>query len=62
MDSKKLLKNSILRIEKSLDEANEIFDSGYVKDDYDDVKIMLINIMENLSDLKYLLTKKGYIT
>ena len=62
MDSKKLLKNSIPRIEKSLDEANEIFDSGYVKDDYDDVKIMLINIMENLSDLKYLLTKKGYIT
>ena len=58
MESKKLLKNSILRIEESLDEAYELVDIGYVEDVYDEVKSMLFDIMEIVSDIRYLLSGK----
>ena len=58
MESKKLLKNSILRIEESLDEAYELVDIGYVEDVNDEVKSMLFDIMEIISDIRYLLKKK----
>ena len=58
MESKKLLKNSILRIEESLDEAYELVDNGYVTDVYDEVKSMLFDIMEIVSDIRYLLRGK----
>ena len=58
MESKKLLKNSILRIEESLDEPYELVDNGYVTDVYDEVKSMLFDIMEIVSDIRYLLKKK----
>ena len=58
MEGKKLLKNSILRIEESLDEPYELVDNGYVTDVYDEVKSMLFDIMEIVSDIRYLLKKK----
>ena len=61
MKGKKLLKNSILRIEKSLDETNKLINAGYAEDVYDDAKIKLINIMEDVEELYFLLKEKGYI-
>ena len=61
MKGKELLKNSILRIEKSLDETNKLINAGYVEDVYDDAKIKLINIMEDVEELYFLLKEKGYI-
>ena len=60
MESKKLLKNSILGIEESLDEAYELVDNGYVTDVYDEVELKLFDIMEIyiVSDIRYLLKKK----
>ena len=61
MEGKKLLKNSILRIEKSLDETNKLINAGYAEDVYDDAKIKLINIMEDVEELYFLLKEKGFI-
>ena len=61
MEGKKLLKNSILRIEKSLDETSKLINAGYAEDVYDDAKIKLINIMEDVEELYFLLKEKGYI-
>ena len=61
MKGKELLKNSILRIEKSLDETNKLINAGYAEDVYDDAKIKLINIMEDVEELYFLLKEKGYI-
>ena len=49
MDSGKLLKNKILKIEESLDEAYELVDIGYVKDVYDVVNFKLDDIMKMVS-------------
>ena len=49
MDSGKLLKNKILKIEESLDEAYELVDIGYVKDVYDEVNFKLDDIMKMVS-------------
>ena len=49
MDSDKLLKNKILKIEESLDEAYELVDIGYVKDVYDEVNFKLDDIMKMVS-------------
>ena len=61
MKGKELLKNSILRIEKSLDETSKLINAGYAEDVYDDAKIKLINIMEDVEELYFLLKEKGYI-
>ena len=61
MKGKELLKNSILRIEKSLDETNKLINAGYAEDVYDDAKIKLINIMEDVEELYFLLKEKGSI-
>ena len=46
MDRGKLLKNNILKIEESLDEAYELVDIGYVKETYDKVELKLFDIMK----------------
>ena len=61
MDSGKLLKNTILKIEESLDEAYELVDIGYVKDVYDEVELKLNDIMKMVSEIRYLLREKSYI-
>ena len=61
MDSGKLLKNKILKIEESLDEAYELVDIGYVKDVYDEVELKLNDIMKMVSEIRYLLREKSYI-
>ena len=58
MDSGKLLKNTILKIEESLDEAYELVDIGYVKDVYDEVEFKLNDIMKMVSEIRYLLRGK----
>ena len=58
MDSGKLLKNKILKIEESLDEAYELVDIGYVKDVYDEVELKLNDIMKMVSEIRYLLRGK----
>ena len=50
MDSRKLLKNKILKIEESLDEAYKLVDIGYVKDVYDEVELKLKDIMKMVSE------------
>ena len=49
MDSRKLLKNKILKIEESIDEAYELVNIGYVKDVYDEVDLKLNDIMKMAS-------------
>ena len=58
MDSGKLLKNKILKIEESLDEGYELVDIGYVKDVYDEVELKLNDIMKMVSEIRYLLRGK----
>ena len=58
MDSGKLLKNKILKIEESLGEAYELVDIGYVTEVYDEVELKFIDIMEMVSDIRYLLREK----
>ena len=58
MDSGKLLKNTILKIEESLDEAYELVDIGYVKDVYDEVELKLNDIVKMVSEIRYLLRGK----
>ena len=58
MDSRKLLKNKILKIEESLDEAYELVDIGYVTDVYDEVNLKLFDIMKMVSEIRYLLRGK----
>ena len=58
MDSKKLLKNKILKIEESLDEAYELVDIGYVKEVNDEVELKLFDIMKMVSEIRYLLRGK----
>ena len=61
MDSGKLLKNKILKIEESQDEAYELVDIGYLKDVYDEVELKLNDIMKMVSEIRYLLREKSYI-
>ena len=61
MDSRKLLKNKILKIEESIDEAYELVDIGYVKDVYDEVELKLNDIMKMVSEIRYLLRGKDNI-
>ena len=61
MDSRKLLKNKILKIEESLDEAYELVDIGYVEEVYDEVELKLNDIMKMVSEIRYLLREKSYI-
>ena len=61
MEGKKLFKNNILRINNSLEETNKLINAGYAKDAYDDAKIKLINIMEDVDELYFLLKEKGYV-
>ena len=58
MDSRKLLKNKILKIEESLDEAHELVDIGYVKETYDKVEFKFFDIMKMVSEIRYLLRGK----
>ena len=58
MDSRKLLKNKILKIEESLDEAYELVDIGYVKEVNDEVELKLFDIMKMVSEIRYLLREK----
>ena len=58
MDSGKLLKNKILKIEESIDEAYELVDIGYVKEVYDEVDVKLDDIMEIIRGIRYLLREK----
>ena len=58
MDSRKLLKNKILKIEESIDEAYELVDIGYVKDVYGEVELKLSDIMKMVSEIRYLLRGK----
>ena len=58
MESRKLLKNSILRIEESLGEAYELVDIGYVEDVYDEVELKLSDIMKMVAEIRYLLKGK----
>ena len=58
MDSRKLLKNKILKIEKSIDEAYELVDIGYVKEVNDEVNLKLNDIMKMVSEMRYLLRGK----
>ena len=58
MDSGKLLKNKILKIEESLDEAYELVDIGYVKEVNDEVELKLFDIMKMVSEIRYLLRGK----
>ena len=61
MDSRKLLKNNLLKIEESLDEAYELVDIGYVEEVYDEVELKLNDIMKMVSEIRYLLREKSYI-
>ena len=58
MDSRTLLKNKILKIEESLDEAYELVDIGYVKEVNDEVELKLFDIMKMVSEIRYLLRGK----
>ena len=58
MDSGKLLKNKILKIEESLDEAYELVNFGYVKETYDKVESKLFDIMKMVAKIRYLLREK----
>ena len=58
MDSRKLLKNKILKIEESLDEAYELVDIGYAKEVNDEVELKLFDIMKMVSEIRYLLRGK----
>ena len=58
MDSRKLLKNKIPKIEELIDEAYELVDIGYVKDVYDEVELKLNNVMKMVSEIRYLLRGK----
>ena len=58
MESKKILKNSILRIEESLDEAYELVNIGYMEEVYDEVELKLFDIMKMVSEIRYLLRGK----
>ena len=44
MNSRKLLKNKILKIGESIDEAYELVDIGFVKEVYDEVNSKLNGI------------------
>ena len=61
MDSRKLVKNKILKIEESIDEAYELVDIGYVKEVYDEVNLKLFDIIKMVSEIRYLLRGKSYI-
>ena len=61
MDSRKLVKNKILKIEESINEAYELVDIGYVKEVYDEVNLKLFDIMKMVSEIRYLLRGKSYI-
>ena len=61
MDSRKLLKNNILKIEESVDEAYELVDIGYVKEVYDEVNLKLNDIMKMVSEIRYLFRGKSYM-
>ena len=61
MDSRKLLKNNILKIEESIDEAYELVDIGYVKEVYDEVNLKLNDIMKMVSEIRYLFRGKSYM-
>ena len=58
MDSRKLLKNKILKIEESIDEVYELVDIGYVKEVNDEVNLKLNDIMKIVSEIRYLLRGK----
>ena len=58
MDSRKLLKNNILKIEESIDEAYELVDIGYEEEVYDEVELKLNDIMKMVSEIRYLLRGK----
>ena len=58
MESKKLLKNKILKIEESIDEVYELVDIRYVEKLYDEVNLKLNDIMKMVSDIRYLLRGK----
>ena len=58
MDSRKLLKNKILKIEESIDEAYELVDIGYMKEVHDEVNLKLNGIVKMVSDIRYLLRGK----
>ena len=58
MESKKLLKNKILKIEESIDEVYELVDIVYVEKLYDEVSLKLNDIMKIVTDIKYLLRGK----
>ena len=54
MESRKLLKNKILKIEESIDEAYELVDIGNMKKVYDEVNLKLNDIMKMVSEIRYL--------
>ena len=58
MDSGKLLKNKLLKIEESIDEAYELVNIGYVKEKTDEVELKLKDIMKMVSEIRYLLREK----
>ena len=58
MEGKKFLRNSILRIEESLDEAYELVNIGYTEEVYDEVESKLFDIMRMITEIRYLLRGK----
>ena len=58
MESRKLLKNKILEIEESIDEAYDLVNIGYVKENYDEINLKLLDILKMVSEIRYLLREK----
>ena len=58
MESKKLLKNKILKIEESIDEVYELVDILYHEKLYDEVNLKLDDIIKIVTNIKYFLRGK----
>ena len=58
MESKRFLKNKILKIEESIDEVYELVDILYHEKLYDEVNLKLNDIIKIVSNIKYFLRGK----
>ena len=62
MESKKLLKNKILKIEESMGSVCNLVDFGYVEEVNDEVNLKLNDVMKMVLEIAYLLADgKSYI-
>ena len=62
MESKKLLKNKILKIEESMGSVCNLVDFGYVEEVNDEVNLKLNDVMKMVLEVAYLLADgKSYI-